>query len=77
MFRNPAEDDGFSRAIKIHSTAFFGGEVKPSTLGGILNILSGMKRDRLLVGKIHGCFSPSLSWFAIRCVLIGLFTNEL
>jgi hypothetical protein len=26
---NPAEDDGFLRAIKIHSTTSFGGEVKP------------------------------------------------
>jgi hypothetical protein len=27
---NPAEDDGFLMAIKIHSTISFGGEVKPS-----------------------------------------------
>jgi hypothetical protein len=27
---NTAEDNGFLRAIKIHSTASFGGEVKPS-----------------------------------------------
>jgi hypothetical protein len=27
---NPAEDDGFSRVIKIRSTPSFGGEVKPS-----------------------------------------------
>jgi hypothetical protein len=26
---NPDEDDGFLRAIKIRSTTFFGGEVKP------------------------------------------------
>jgi hypothetical protein len=27
---NPAEDDGFLKEIKIVSTIFFGGEVKPS-----------------------------------------------
>jgi hypothetical protein len=27
---NPADDNGFLRAIKIRSTASFGGEVKPS-----------------------------------------------
>jgi hypothetical protein len=27
---NPAEDDGFLTAIKIRSTTYFGGEVKPS-----------------------------------------------
>jgi hypothetical protein len=27
---NPAEDDEYLRAIKIRSTTFFGGEVKPS-----------------------------------------------
>jgi hypothetical protein len=27
---NPAEDDGFLKAIKISSTASLGGEVKPS-----------------------------------------------
>jgi hypothetical protein len=26
---NPAENDGFLRAVKIHSTTSFGGEVKP------------------------------------------------
>jgi hypothetical protein len=27
---NPAENDRYLRAIKIHSTTFFGGKVKPS-----------------------------------------------
>jgi hypothetical protein len=27
---NPAEDEGFLRAIKLRSTTYFGGKVKPS-----------------------------------------------
>jgi hypothetical protein len=27
---NPVQGDGFLRALKIHSTLFFGGEIKPS-----------------------------------------------
>jgi hypothetical protein len=30
MGANPAEDDGFIRAVKIRSSTSFGGEVKPS-----------------------------------------------
>jgi hypothetical protein len=32
VYGHPAEGDGFLRAIKIRSTASFGGEVKPSAL---------------------------------------------
>jgi hypothetical protein len=32
---NPAEDDGFLRAIKIRSTTSFGGKVKPSAQGTV------------------------------------------
>jgi hypothetical protein len=38
---NPAEDDGFLRAIKICSTTSFGGEVKPSA--SCLKILQHVK----------------------------------
>jgi hypothetical protein len=29
MGLNPAKDDGFLRAIRVRSTTYFGGEVKP------------------------------------------------
>jgi hypothetical protein len=32
MGSNPAEDDGFLRVIKIHSTTSFRREIKPSAL---------------------------------------------
>jgi hypothetical protein len=36
-----AEDDGFLREVKIHSTTFFGGEVEPSA--PCYNILQHVK----------------------------------
>jgi hypothetical protein len=65
---DPAEDNGFLRAIKIRSTLSFGGEVKPSAprrkiLRHVKNYYS-MKET--LVGKIHAYFSPSFSRFAKR-----------
>jgi hypothetical protein len=65
MGLNPAEVDGFSRAINIRSTTSFGGEVKPSA--PCRKILGPEKNPRnireILVGKIHGhfcVFSPAL-----------------
>jgi hypothetical protein len=49
---NPSESDGFLRAIKIRDTTSFGWEVKLS----VVNIAG------YFVGKIHGHFSPSLSY---------------
>jgi hypothetical protein len=68
---NPAEDNGFLMAIKIHSTTSFGGEVKLSVPRS--SILWHVKepyryKKRYLVGKIHGHFSPSFSCFTTRCL---------
>jgi hypothetical protein len=74
---NRAEDDGFLMTIKIRSTIFFGGEVKPSSP---CRKVSRRGKDpysmkETLVGKIHGHFSPSFFWFATRCV--GYFQRAL
>jgi hypothetical protein len=66
---NPAEGDGFVRAIKIHSTPTLGGEVKPSATCKILQHdkdLCGVWQI-YYVGKIKGYFSPT-AWFATRCL---------
>jgi hypothetical protein len=60
---NPAEDDGFSRAIEIRNKTFFGRELKPSAdvarFRGTLKIPA--EYDRYLASKINGHFSPSFS----------------
>jgi hypothetical protein len=58
---NPAEDDGFLRAIKIYITTSFEMEVKPTAL--CRKILWHVKEPcgvgrRYFVGKIGGHFSP-------------------
>jgi hypothetical protein len=64
-----AEDDGFSRAIKIRSTTSFGGEVKP--LAPWRKILRHVKDTNsmkdIFIDKIKGHL-PSFSCFATRCV---------
>jgi hypothetical protein len=46
---NPAENDGFLRAIKIRKTSSFGGEAKPSfhvvRFYGMLKKPTSMKKD--------------------------------
>jgi hypothetical protein len=55
---NPAEDDGFLRAIRIHSKPYFRGEVKPSApclkilLSQLVKEPLRYERDTSL-GKIH------------------------
>jgi hypothetical protein len=44
----PAEDGEFLRAIQIRSTTFFGGEVKPLALLGMLKIPAEHDRDTSL-----------------------------
>jgi hypothetical protein len=69
---NPAEDDGFLRAIKIRSTTSFGREVKPAI--PFRKILRHVKdhysTKEILVGQILGHFSSILSCFATRCLLV-------
>jgi hypothetical protein len=71
MGSNPAEDDGFLRAIKIQNITSFRGEVEPSV--PCHNILWHVKgpdkyEKRYFVGKIHCNFLPSFSCFATRRV---------
>jgi hypothetical protein len=65
----PAENDGLLRAIKIPNTTSFAGEVKPAA--PCRKILRHVKdpysMKDILVGKIHGHFSPSFSFFATTC----------
>jgi hypothetical protein len=60
---NPAEDDGFLMAIKIHSTTFFKGDVKPMVpCHKILwHIKNPYSMREILEGKIHGHFSSFFS----------------
>jgi hypothetical protein len=69
---NPAEGDVFLRAIKFHSTTFFGGEVKLWVLCCKIwwyADKSYRHENRYFVGKIHGHFLPSFSCFDTRCLL--------
>jgi hypothetical protein len=69
---NPAEDDGFLRAIKIRSTTSFRGESK--LMVPFRKILWHVKlpyiMKEILVGQIHGHFSQSFSYFVTRCLLV-------
>jgi hypothetical protein len=67
-----AEDDGFSRTIKIGSTTSFGRAVKPSaSFRKILwHVKDRCSMKEILVCKIHGYFSQSFSFFATRCLLV-------
>jgi hypothetical protein len=67
---NPDEDDGFLRAIKIRSTSSFGGEVEPLAPFRKFSrhIKNPYSMKEILVGKIHGNFSPSFSCFATNCL---------
>jgi hypothetical protein len=60
---NPAEDDGFLRAIKIRSSTSSGAEVKPLAscrkVYGMLKIPE--EYDRYFTDIIKGHFSPSFS----------------
>jgi hypothetical protein len=71
---NPAEDDGFLRSIKIHSTPSFGGEVKPSV--PCRKILQHVKEPcrvwkRYFVGKIQRTFPPQVSRASLLIVSAG------
>jgi hypothetical protein len=57
---NPAESDEFLRAIKIHSTASFEEEVKPSAPCHkiLLHVKDPMGYDRYLWAKFSCHFSP-------------------
>jgi hypothetical protein len=69
---NPTDDRGFLRAIKIPTATSFGGEVKSWShvvkFYGMLKICTVLKR--YFVGKIQGHFSPNLSCFTIRSLLV-------
>jgi hypothetical protein len=56
---NPAYDDGIFRAIRIHCTTSFGGEVKPAVPCKILHhVKYPYSVKGILVGKIYEYFSP-------------------
>jgi hypothetical protein len=67
---NPAEDDGFIRAIQSVALTSFGGEVKPavprSKIYGILKITTGVKRDTSYAKFSH--LWPSFFCFDSRCL---------
>jgi hypothetical protein len=67
---NPAEDDGFLRAIQIHSTTSFEGKVKPSAPCKILRhgkdpLTCDRDTDRQNSEAISSSVSPR---FAARCL---------
>jgi hypothetical protein len=74
---NPAEDDGFLRAIRIHSTTSFGWEVKLSVPCKFLCHVKEHYRyeKKYFVGKMLDHFLPHISCFATRCLLV--ITREL
>jgi len=65
---NPAKDDGFLRAIKIHSMTYFQGEVKPAVLccKTLQHVKDPCSMKEILVGKICRHFLPSFSCIAAR-----------
>jgi hypothetical protein len=70
---DPAEDDTFSRAIKIRIAPSFGEEIKPpaqcrKVLRHVKNPCGVWKR--YLIGKIHWLFLQSFSCFAIKYQLL-------
>jgi hypothetical protein len=71
MGSNPANDDGFLQAIKIHSMTSFCWKVRPSA--PCQKILQHLKEPcgvgkQYFVSKIMVIFSPCFPCFTIRCL---------
>jgi hypothetical protein len=63
---NPAEDDVFLKAIKILSTAFFGGGVQPSA--HVVRLYVTLKIPANMKEILHGQNSRK---FLTKCLLYG------
>jgi hypothetical protein len=69
---NPADDDGFLRALRIRSTTFFErNESRPSHVVRYYGMLQDpYDMNEILVAKIHGYLLPGFSAF-----LLGVFVT--
>jgi hypothetical protein len=68
----PGRERRIHKGDKNRSTTSFGGNVKPAVPRRKTSRLvkNPYSMKEILVGKIDGHFSPSVSYFATRCLLV-------